>query len=498
MKSCVLVIDRGSTNTKAVLFDEMGRELRRASVPNRRPETPQPGWVEIDLNQMWKEVCAAISGLLPLRERVEGIGVVGQGSGLYVTDAAGEPLGPGILSLDTRTEELVAHWRERGEDRYFESRTDAPLMPDKPIPLLCWMKQHQPERYRRIHRILFSKDWIKWKLTGAYSSDFTDASSAGLLDRETDSWFTEGLSRFGVPEMADKLPPLLASHCWAGAVTAKAALETGLPPGIPVVSGAHDLQTFPYGIGALSTKNLVSVIGTWGTNALPVPEGEALPGTFHHLAPGWRVAARFDGNSGAALDHMIGLLCGEDIREAEATGTSVFSLLEPRVEQTPKNSVVFLPYLSGSPLSGGAAAGFYGMRRQHDRYDLMRAVYEGIVFGHYQNILKLPGLDQVTALWLVGGGARSCLFGPMFASLTGYEVRIADVEEITARGMALNTWVGAGAYASHEEACIPAPVKRIYGPEPGERAYYQEKFQRFQTMWKAMTPVWNAENFWKE
>ncbi len=476
MDKYVLAIDRGCTNTKAVIFDSMGNEVAVYRKINQKPLFDENGSAEVDMQVMIEEVYDVIkkaTSNLSTSAQIQGVGVVGQGSGLYIVDKDTKPLRKGILSLDTRMEQQVEKIRARGIAQKYKEDTVATLMPDKPLVLLRWIKQMEPDIYSKIDKILFSKDWINLNLCGKAYTDITDASSAGLLRKSDLSLYKEGFTMLGVDEMVGKIPQIMSSHTKIGTITKIAAQKTGLLEGTPVVCGAHDLQTFPYGTGTLSPHSIVSIMGTWGTNTLPAKkEKNVNTSGFEHIVPGYEVYAKFDGSSGAVLDNMRELMYPE----------ISYVDIEKMLIDVPRTSVCFVPHIFGKPQNEHANARFSGLRTHHGRADIIRAVYEGVAFAHYENIQNIMGYENAREIWLVGGGSKSDGICRIFADITGFTLHTSSVEEITARGMALNTLVGIGVYKSHEDACIKAPISKTFEPIPSNKSYYEEKYLMYKKL----------------
>jgi len=225
----LLGIDSGLTVTKAVVFDPGGRILGTGEVPSEQRH-PRQGWVEKDPDDQWKGACRAVAKALG-RAGVEGpdvgaVGVTGHGDGLYVLDGERRPARPAILSLDGRAGAVVERFRRDGvSDRALELTGEAPFAVQPPV-LLAWVKQHEPEVYRRIRHVLFCKDWLKLQLTGRVTTDPTEAS-AGFTDARTQRYAPEALPLYGLEELGDALPEVVGCAEAAGEVTAEAAEATG-------------------------------------------------------------------------------------------------------------------------------------------------------------------------------------------------------------------------------------------------------------------------------
>lgn len=486
----IAVIDKGTTNLKAVLFDMKGGEVRSVSKPCGRLLSSQPGWCEQDMLLMWEKTGEALRELLGGSigaADIAAVSVTGHGSGIFPIDKKGAPVRKGILSLDTRAGSLVETWEENGLAAWFFDRMQAELLPCYPVSLLSWLKIYEPENYRKIDQIFFVKDWIKYKLTGRGSTDYTDIGPSCLLDIETMQYCKELFDKFDISEMKEALPEIVPSYQIAGYVTPEAAGQTGLLEGTPVFSGVHDMMACPFGIGTIDERELVCVVGTWGMN---FKSSRQRSGTFSfpHVLPGYFLTGRLDGNSGSVQERMLKMLVSENENEQEGKG-----LYEYAAEQSRKakdTNLVFQPYLFGALYDSEACGGFYGIRDWHEKKDFIKAVYEGIVFGHYANIRTIEGYEKFNVLWLTGGGARSDYLAQMFADITGIEVRTAAVDNVTARGAALSTLVGLGICSTYEEACILVRTEKMFLPDMRKYEFYQKKYELFRQITESMGTIW--------
>lgn len=489
-KKYIVVVDKGTTNLKAVAFDFKGNEIFKVTKHCGSPVSLKPGWCEQDMNHIWDITGQALRELCKEKIRPEdiaGVSVTGHGSGIFPIDQEGNPVRRGILSLDTRASCIVEQWEQDGRTDWFLQRMKAEVLPCYPVSLLAWMKEYEPESYKKVHKILFVKDWIKYKLTGAASTDYTDAGPSCLLDVDKMKYAEDVLDKVGIPEMKSALPEIISSYEMAGYVTKAAAGKTGLYEGTPVLSGVHDMMACPFGAGTVEDTQVVSVVGTWGMNFMA---SKQRTGTFSfpHVIPQYFLTGRLDGNSGSVQDRMLELLCSDN--EAQKQGQNIYEYATAMAEKVPKSNLIFQPYLFGGLYDPAACGGFYGVRDWHERADFIKAVYEGIVFGHYANIKTIEGYQKFTTLWLMGGGAKSDYLAQTFADVTGLQVKTALVEEVTARGAALSALVGLGICNTFEEACIPVRVKKEFLPDMENNRFYQKKFYLFEKISQNMKVIW--------
>ncbi|TMV77000.1 carbohydrate kinase, partial [Thioclava sp. BHET1] len=441
----LLGIDNGLTVTKAVIFDLDGTVL--AVARRRVPQSmPRPHHVERDMAGLWRATAEAIAEAVQLSGRpaddIRAIAATAHGDGLYLLDRAGAPLGPGILSLDSRAAGIVAEWQADGTAEAALARTGQLPHASAPAALLAWIQRHEPERFAQIGHILACKDWLCCALTGRIGTDRTEASTS-FTDVATQVYGAGILDLFGLGALEHALPAIAECDAVVGHVTASAARATGLAEGTPVVAGLHDVTASALGIGGHRDGCLAMVAGTYSIN-----EGVSLhprvdPRWFcrNALMPGQWNCMAISPASAANYDWFIDQLCAADRAEA---GASIHARLLPEIEAAlaRPSTVLFHPYLFGSPHGAGASAGFLGLRGWHDRGDMLRAVLEGIAFNHRVHVDALRTSLAAPELRLTGGIARSPTFVQLFADVLNLAVTVAETEEAAAWGAALCAGAG--------------------------------------------------------
>lgn len=493
MKKYIVSVDRGSTNVKAIVFDMAGEEILVSSRASQKPVSFHPGWWEQDMQLIWESTADAIKDIFKKgikAEEILGIFVSGQGNGLMPVDKERNPVRMGILSLDSRAASIVKQWITKGYYDKILHQNGMPIAVGSPLPLLAWFQENSPEEFARIDKLLFSKDWINYKLCGVIGTDPTDVSGAGMMDIRENRYSYELFEELGLSQIIGKLPPIHPSHTIIGKVTEEASRETGLLAGTPVLGGAHDIGAFPYGVGTLDSRQWVCIVGTWGMNLHAVESPDGQHSAFCHTCPGYYLTGAGDGNSGGCEDIMLDVLYGKEKKSLSEQGKTIYDYVENLVEDREPTQILFQPYLFGNSLSQVAGAGFYGIKNWHEKADWFKAVLEGIVMGHLANMCKLPGYEEIEFIWLIGGGAKSKVLGQLFADISGKTVRIAATNEITARGGALNALVGLGICKNHEEAAIPVRMKHEYIPDEKKHKFYSKKFEIFCEAAEANVEIW--------
>lgn len=481
-KEYICVVDRGTTNVKAVLFDLEGRETYIASVASQIPQVLHPGWFEQDMDQIWESAAAAIKKCVEYLEnsdRIIGVSVTGQGSGVYLADKNGRPVRQGITSLDTRAASTLEKLNKSGLQKWWKEHTYKGLGKESPLAHLLWLKENEPDSYKKTEHVLFSKDWVRYCLTGEYATDITDTSPNGMLGLDESSYMYEGLEKLGISDKKHTFPKILKSHEIAGYVTKKAAEQTGLEAGIPVLTGAHDMMACCLGIGRVSSDFLLCTIGTWGGNYMITPERREGISSNPHMIDGSYVTVYMDGNSGAVLDRMLRMLY-----YTPGSKTNVdYARAEMQARNAKYDDLIFLPYLFEALNEGNAGAKIVGIKNWHTQDDIIAAVYEGIVMHHYERVqTKLVDAPKAETLYLGGGGGQSELFAQLFADMFNRPVQIPDCDELAARGPALSALAGLKIKDSFEDILIPVRTKKIYEPDKENHKFMEEKYVKYKAL----------------
>lgn len=501
MAEWLIGIDAGGTMTKAALFDTNGRERACERFPNQML-FPAPGHTERDADAMWRAAASAVrllmerTGVAP--GEIAGVSTAGYGSGLYVVDRAGDPVRPGIVSTDTRATNLVERWRKDGRFAQHSPRIQQRLWCGHSMTLMAWLAENEPEVVARAHSVLFCKDFLRGRLTGDISSDPTDGGISGLMDNVSRGYPKEVLRDLGLEAWLDKLPPLGPSEAVVGGVTARAAEETGLLAGTPVVRGLVDVTAASIASGITEASRLAVVAGTFSINQTlhRTPRLEHLP----FLQSPYPIDGLYLATEGAATSAgNLEWFCKSVLmagRNPDPGGRSIYDICNEAVGESLErpNDILFLPYLFGGP--DGAPAGFLGLSAGHQFGDVVRAIYEGIAFAHKVDIeLLLSGRDAAhpQAIRLAGGAARSTIWAQIFADVLELPVELTEGSELGALGVAITASVGLGIHADFRTAIgSMVRVSRRFEPQARRFPALREKYARFKTATAAMSSLWRA------
>ncbi len=457
-----LGIDVGTSAVKALLIDEKGT-IAGSSSHACSLRQPFIGWAEQDPEEWWTATVAAVKSLLAGGAdpgQIKGIGLTGQMHGLVALDTNHDVLRPAIIWCDQRTaKEAAAITSKIGDSRLLNVTGNLALTGFTAAKIL-WVKNNEPAVFEKIHKILWPKDYIRFRLSGELSTDISDASATNLLDIRTGKWSREIAGDLGIP--FEYLPPVSNSSELSAKVSARGAEETGLAMGTPIAGGAGDQIAGAVGSGIVQEGLASSVIGSSGvvitqTDKLAIDD-RCRVHTFCHAIPGkWCVLGVTQG-AGLSLKWLKENCCGAEDYLGQHLGDSPYAIMGREAGRAPVGSqgLIFLPYLMGERtphLDPDAKGVFFGISAKTTHNDLIRAVMEGVAYS-LKNCFDLVvqlGLD-VNEVRVSGGGGRSEVWRQIQADVYGCDVTTLVNDEGPSFGAAILAAVGAGEYAGIQQA----------------------------------------------
>jgi xylulokinase len=486
-----LGLDVGTSGVKAVLVATSGDVITSTTTPLAL-STPRPGWAEQDPDAWWE---ASVASIRAVREsnpdaRVAAVGISGQMHSSVFLDSDGRVIRPALLWCDGRTtaECREIELRVGGEERLRDLAAN-PALEGFTLPKVLWLRNHEPEAFRRLATVLLAKDYIRYRLTGELATEPSDASATLMYDTARLRWSTEILNAVGLSDSI--VPPVGGSSEVLGCVNANGSSSALLSVGTPVVGGGADNACGAAGVGVVAPGEAVASWGTSGTLLAPLAEPRVDPGlrahTFCHVAPNlWYLMGVVLSAGGAFAwyrDRFARELTGDpDINHKLAD--------EAASVARGAEGVTFLPYLQGerTPHRNAATrAAFVGLSLAHTRAHLTRAVLEGVCFALRDSLAILQSLGlRPTELLLTGGGARSPLVRQLQAEVFGIPVTTVNREEGPAYGAALLAAVGVGAFPDIA-AAARATVKRRPAEAASVEAHrqYDAPYARFRESYRA-------------
>jgi len=445
-------IDIGTSSVKIIVMDEDGN-IKADISKTYLIFYPKPGWAEQNPDDWWERTKSGIREVLSKTDissdEIKAIGVTGQMHGLVLLDSENVILRPAILWNDQRTEHECEYITDCvGKERLSEL-TGNKAITGFTAPKILWVRNNEMEIYRKIKHILLPKDFVKYKLTGEFSTDVSDASGTLLFDVKDRKWSKDMLEILDIPE--SWLPHAYESMEIAGYVTKEAAEETGLKTGTLVVAGGGDQACGAVGTGTVE-EGIISVsLGTSGVvfacqDGYSVDEMNRLH-TFCHANGKW---------------HVMGVMlsaasCLKWWVENNEPHTFEDLIGEAEKVEAGSDGLIFLPYLMGerTPYSDPYAKGcFMGLNMIHGRGHLTRAIMEGVAFGLMDSMEIIRSLDiPIREVRLSGGGSNSKLWRQIIADVFETDVSVLSSSEGPSYGAAILSAVGYGFYDTVEEGC---------------------------------------------
>lgn len=478
----VIGIDLGTSGVKVVLLDRQGNVVA-SQTEKLSVSRPRPLWSEQDPESWWQATDSALLALGAQHDlsRVEAIGLSGQMHGATLLDKAYRVLRPAILWNDGRS---AAQCRLL-EQQVPEARTVTGnlMMPGFTAPKLLWVKQHEPDIFTQIAKVLLPKDYLRWRLTGDFASDMSDAAGTMWLDVAQRDWSDTLLAACGLTR--DQMPALYEGNAITGLLSESVAARWGMKT-VPVVAGGGDNAAGAVGVGMVNPGQGMLSLGTSGVYFL-VSDGflrnpDSAVHSFCHALPNrWHLMSVML-SAASCLDWAAKLTGCDDVPQLLAQAAQA---------QEDSPPLWFLPYLSGerTPHNNPDAKGvFFGFTHQHGRPELARAVLEGVGYALAQ------GMDAVHAcgitpqsIMLTGGGARSAYWRQMLADISGQTLEYCTGGEVgPALGAARLAQLAIYPDVAPESLLPPLPLEQRHQPDAKRHALYQEQRAIFARLYQQL------------
>ena len=478
-------VDLGTSALKLVMMKGNGELVK--TVSKEYPlYFPRSGWSEQNPTDWFLAVKEGLKELAACAdEKIAGISFGGQMHGLVILDKDDNVLRPAILWNDGRSTEETDYLNNAIGKEKLSKLTANIAFAGFSAPKILWVKNNEPEIFKKISKIMLPKDYIIYMLSGSFASDYSDASGMLLLDVKNKKWSKEMIDICSISE--DMLPKLYESYEPVGDIKPELAKELGLNEGIKIVAGAGDNAAAAIGTATVGEGACNISLGTSGTVFISSKNfGVDNFNALHSFA-------HADGNY-----HLMGCMlsaasCNKWWME-EILKTKDFAKEQNNIDNLGENNVFFLPYLMGerSPHNDPDAAGtFIGMRMDTKREDMTLAVFEGVTFALRDSLEVARSLGiKIEKTMICGGGAKSPLWKRLVANILNVEVDVPMSEEGPGFGAAILAAVGCGEYESVEKAAKSIiKIKEKIKPEADLVVKYEEKYQKFKRIYPALKDV---------
>ncbi len=483
-------VDLGTSSVKLILMDAGGDIIK--SVSKSYPLSfPRSGWSEQDPYQWFDRTMEGLHELLEGTDRslVKGMSFGGQMHGLVVLDEDDRVIRPAILWNDGRTDKETDYLNDTVGKDFLSAHTANIAFAGFTAPKILWMRENEPELFKRIKKIMLPKDYLQYRLTGVFATDVSDASGMLLLDVKNRKWSDEMLGLLQIKK--EMLPGLYESSEITGKLLPEIADELGLKE-VFVTAGAGDNAAAAVGTGTIGEGRCNISLGTSGTvfissSSFRVDANNALH-SFCHVDGSWHL-----------MGCMLSAASCVKWWSEEILKSSDLDKEQKDISELGKNEVYFLPYLMGerSPHNDPFARGvFAGMTMNTKREDMMQAVMEGVAFALRDSVEVARSLGtDIPVTRICGGGAKSRLWIRILANVLGIDVEIPELDEGPGLGAAILAAVACGEYASVEEACSKiVRVKERISPDPELTELYDRKYRVFRELYPALKPAFRTMN----
>ena len=491
-------IDIGTSGAKTLLCNDRGKILATATAeyPCRQPK---PLWSEQNPEDWWqatvKTVKQALAQAKVKGDDIQGIGLSGQMHGAVFLDRNHHILRPAILWNDQRTgaecDEITA---KIGARRLLQIACN-PALTGFTAPKILWVRKHEPRLYQKAHQILLPKDYVRFRLSGAFATEVSDASGTLLLDVRSRRWSRTILSELQID--ARLLPECYESEEVSTQVSGPTAQQLGIPKGTPIVGGGGDNAAGAIGNGIIRAGTISASLGTSGVvfahsdTVQTDPQGRVH--TFCHAVKGkWHVMGVML-SAGGAFQWYRNHLAEAEKAEAERKKCDPYEILCAEAATAPVGSegLIFLPYLTGerTPHADPHAKGAWiGLTTRHTRAHIIRSLLEGVTFGMRDSLDIIKGMGvPVKQIRVSGGGARSPFWRQMQADVYGKAVSTINAEQGPAFGVALLAGVGTGAFKNVREACDSTiRLASTTKPKPSHTALYNKIHPEFAKLYHSL------------
>jgi xylulokinase len=502
-KSYLLGIDVGTTSIKGILLSSLGELICSASQEYVLDSGPE-GFCELDAEVYWNVTCRVIrkmlekSGTKP--EDISGLAFSSQGETLIPVDSSGKPLRKAIVWLDNRSvgeAEIIA---ERFGRQHIMDVTGQPeVIPMWPSTRILWLRENEPEIFRRTSRYLLVEDFLIFRMTGRYFTEHSLVSSTLYFDISGKKWWNEMLTFLGISE--NQLPALLPSGTRVGTLTNEAASATGLSVDTICVTGAYDHPAGAIGSGNIRDGDITLTIGASMAMCVaigsPVNDISIKLPCQCHAVDGLYFLLPYGQTAGMVLKWFRDAFCQVETEQATKHGQDPYYLIDMQAEKiTPgADGLIMLPHLmgTGSPEFNPKVKGvFAGITMSMSKGHFIRAILESVsvMIHHNLETMRKKGIT-VKSMHVLGGGSKSELWNQILADVTGLPLVTLLNTDNAATGAALLAGVGTGIFKDIEEACrISVKIKSRYEPRKANRKIYDQVYLKYVHLYESL------ENYW--
>lgn len=471
-----LGVDVGTTGIKALVVNDKGNVLNQY---NRSLEldVPKPGWAQQDPDE-WLKAVLEILREVSKDYKIKSISFSGQMHSLVMLDKDDQVLRKAILWCDQRTTSQCKQATQQiGGEQAVIGLIANPILEGFTLGKILWVKENEPETFKKMKKVMMPKDYICMKLGGEYGTDYSDASGTAYFNVHDSRWSQEILEHMSIDQTI--LPPVFESQSVRGMLRADLAKELGWKDTL-IVSGGADNAVAAYGIGISEPGDTMVSIGTSGTVLTATEKGEPdFDGKIHffnHVLPGQKYYMGVMLSAAHSLNWFI--------KTFDINWT--FEELEKKISHIKPGAggLLFLPYLNGerTPLRDPNARGvLFGLSSKTTAEEVIRAVIEGVTFGLRDSFELIKDKTEVKTIRAVGGGAKNKIWCSIIADNLKMPISIPENDEGGAYGAAMLAAKGAG--IKEEELSTWVKIKETIQPNPENYQIYDKLYEQFKGLY---------------
>jgi xylulokinase len=495
-KRLLLGIDSGTSGCKITIFDFQGQVVA-TTTGLYHTDYPKAGYAEQDAREWWKVIGEEIRGLLHNHgiqpEEIAAIGTDGISWVCLPVDHNGEPLRKAMIWLDRRSEKQASWLKENIGEDMLVNLSGNPVDPAYIVPKILWIRENEPDIYKQTKKFLQSNAYIVFKLTGEYSQDYSQGYGFHFFDMTQGVWDGNVAEKMNIS--LDFMSPLFHCHDVVGTITQKAAAETGLAMGTPVVAGGLDAACCTLGAGVVNPGQTQEQGGQAGGMSILLDKPLVHPKLIlgYHVIPNFWLLQGGTVGGGGTLKWFNQELGYYEQQFGKSVGKSSFEMMSDEAAQVKVGSdgLIFLPYMAGerSPLWDSKARGvLFGLSYDKTRAHLIRAMMEGVGFSLQHNLKTAEEVNAfVEELISVGGSSNSEVWTQIKADITGKPIHVPFSDHATTLGAAILAGVGIGIYESfHQAVQKTVHIQRTHIPNPDHYAVYQKYFSLYSELYQKL------------
>ena len=511
-----MTIDAGTGSGRAVIFDAKGHQVSIGQQEwTHLSELGVPNSMGFDYRTNWKLLSGCIQKAIAnagvKKEQIAAVTATSMREGILLYDNDGNELF-GVANVDARADKEVAELNQaypNAERKFYEQSGQTFAL--GALPRLLWVKKNRPKIYDKTASINMISDWVLTKLSGVIATDPSNGGTSGVFSLESRQWVPQMAKEMGLKD--DIFPPVYEPGAIIGEVTQKAADETGLLAGTPVIMGGGDVQLGSAGLGVVKPNQVAVLGGTFWQQLVNMPTAKIDPDMDirinPHVIPGISQAEGITFFSGLVMRWFRDALAQDEKMAAEKQGIDAYTLLEKMAKDVPVGSHGILPIFSDVMHYGKwyhAAPSFLNLSLDPEKSSkaaLFRSLEENAAIVSMLNLEAIFKFTGVTAdtITFAGGASKGTLWSQILADVTGKQIKIPNVNEATALGGAFAAGVGVGEYSSIEEAATSlVQWDKAYEPNMQNHTLYAEIAERWQSAYKAQLALVDqgiTESMWK-